>query len=103
MYTNVKQHCNCQSQNNFSTLNITLILASSLYSFLETQVKCLRPYDVIVALDKSAKVAHSKYDFYIKLIKDVIHLFNVAPSDSHFAMVSYNDHTDVSITLVRTV
>ena len=24
MYTNVKQHCNCQSQNNFSTLNITL-------------------------------------------------------------------------------
>ena len=24
MYTNVKQHCNCQSQDNFSTLNITL-------------------------------------------------------------------------------
>ena len=24
MYTNVVQHCNCQSQNNFSTLNITL-------------------------------------------------------------------------------
>ena len=24
MYTNVKQHYNCQSQNNFSTLNITL-------------------------------------------------------------------------------
>ena len=24
MYTNVKQHCNSQSQNNFSTLNITL-------------------------------------------------------------------------------
>ena len=24
MCTNVKQHCNCQSQNNFSTLNITL-------------------------------------------------------------------------------
>ena len=25
MYTNVKQHCYCQSQDNFSTLNITLI------------------------------------------------------------------------------
>ena len=24
MYTNEKQHCNCQSQDNFSTLNITL-------------------------------------------------------------------------------
>ena len=24
MYTNVVQHCNCQSQDNFSTLNITL-------------------------------------------------------------------------------
>ena len=24
MYTNIEQHCNCQSQDNFSTLNITL-------------------------------------------------------------------------------
>ena len=28
MYTNVKQHCNCQSQDNFSTLNINLSLES---------------------------------------------------------------------------
>ena len=29
MYTNVKQHCNSQSQDNFSTLNI--ILSSCIY------------------------------------------------------------------------
>ena len=29
MYTNVVQHCNCRSQDNFSTLNITLMVCKT--------------------------------------------------------------------------
>ena len=47
MYTNVVKHCNCQSQDNFSTLNITLKKHcmlnnfSRLFIFLRTSSLCM--------------------------------------------------------------
>ena len=41
MYTNVVQHCNCQSQNNFLTLNITLrkCIKRHFYSDVDVHLK----------------------------------------------------------------
>ena len=47
MYTNVKQHCNCQSQNDFSTLNITLTSYDPIkfIKSLQSKIKSYIKYD----------------------------------------------------------
>ena len=70
----------------------------SLCLFSENQVKCLRNYDVVVVLDRSAKVGRTRYNNYISVTKDLIHIFNIAESGSHFALLLSNNQAKVSMT-----
>ena len=58
MYTNVLQHCNCQSQDNFLTLNITLKIASKSITKLSHNI-----------LHPSNTTLGSLHLFYVNLIK----------------------------------
>ena len=54
-------------------------------------------YDVVVALDKSSYVKYDTYHRLTGLIKGIAHLFKITQHGNHFALVAYNDFTNVRI------
>ena len=95
MYTNVVQHYNCQPQNNFSTLNITLISAAICVN---------RRQSIVLLVDSSGSIVEkgaSNWDLMKGFAIDLIrHLVN---RNAEVATVIFSDNAENVQQLTRYV